>query len=613
MRLESAQIRDTPPVRLFEVGNLGDVVVIAGPNGVGKTRLLQRIVNHLRGAGIDPGVQLVVTSTSAEERSAWGKDTLVVSDPGDLSLLVQTIQASRRRRNWTSSLINFESDRSIQNLQPLQFAWDMPDPTEEAVSWDSTFGLMRDRHQDTLHSMFRMIEVQKQSIASRAIQLKRDGHDSMNLTFQDPMEPFKEVFAMLLSPKTMADPSPRTQQLEYQIDGQTFNFTSLSSGEHEVVNIAFDFLLRRPQDCIVFFDEPELHLHPELSYKLLNTLRRIGARNQFVLSTHSPDIITASLDQSVIFLSAPRDDENGAPENQAIEVSEADETNQALRMLGQSIGVVALGKRLVLVEGTQSSIDKQTYGSIVGARFPDLVLVPSGGKRSIESFETVYEDVLRKTIWGVEFFMVCDRDSGPIPSDTTEAAEQEGRLRILPRYHVENYFLEEAVWADVFRVMEPEDSWLRDPVKIRSLLDEIAREFVSVATALTVSRELRQSIGNVDCMPKDCHNASSGELSDLLVARAATELGRVSMSLDETLVRARTTSVYEDLTESITTGTNKWKNEIPGKPVLSIFAHRAGLQLGRAKSLYIAAADTAAANPFQDVVSIFEDFRSSSY
>lgn len=42
------------------------------------------------------------------------------------------------------------------------------------------------------------------------------------------------------------------------------------------MNVVFDFLLRNPSDCIVLFDEPELHLHPELSYKLLQTLRTAG-------------------------------------------------------------------------------------------------------------------------------------------------------------------------------------------------------------------------------------------------------------------------------------------------------------------------------------------------
>jgi hypothetical protein len=223
---------------------------------------------------------------------------------------------------------------------------------------------MRDRFQDTVHSMFRLVERQKQSIATRAIQLKREGHGTMQLGFSDPMEEFKRVFEMLLGPKKLSDPQARLQRLEYTQDGQTFDFDSLSSGEREVVNIAFDFQLRQPRDCIVFFDEPELHLHPELSYKLLRTLRSIGEGNQFILSTHSPDIISASLDQSVVFVAPPKEGPDGTFENQAILVTESDETNQALRLLGQSIGIVALGKRIVLIEGGESSIDKQTYGSI---------------------------------------------------------------------------------------------------------------------------------------------------------------------------------------------------------------------------------------------------------
>src|SRR5262249_25418709 len=99
-----------------------------------------------------------------------------------------------------------------------------------------------------------------------------------------------------------------------------------------------DFLLRAPEDCVIFFDEPELHLHPELSYKLIQTLQQIGARNQFIFSTHSPEIITASLDKSVIFLSPPQGRAHDEIVNQAILVTEQDETNQALKMIGQSIG-----------------------------------------------------------------------------------------------------------------------------------------------------------------------------------------------------------------------------------------------------------------------------------
>jgi predicted ATPase len=606
VRLASVTVRNALPVRRFEVAELADVVVLAGPNGVGKTRLLEAIIARLRGDG-QPEVQATVQATTDAETSAWGgKAELDLADANDTQLLLQTLQAARRRKNLSSSLVNFESDRTIQPLQPLQFTWDMQDPDEEEVAWHTTFGFMRDRFQDTVHAMFRMIETRKQLIANRYIQLQREGHDSMKLTSSDPMDEFKRVFEMLLAPKQLVDPSARVQQLQYIQDGETFAFNTLSSGEREVVNIAFDFLLRRPKDCIVFFDEPELHLHPELSYKLLRTLRSIGERNQFVLSTHSPDVISSSLDQSVIFIAPASEEADGQPKNQAIPVEESDETNQALRLLGQSIGIVALGKRIVLIEGTDSSLDKQTYGSILGNSHPDLVLVPSGGKHVIESFDTVYDAVLSHTIWGVEFFMLCDRDSSPPASEVSERAAAEGRLRRLSRYHLENYFLNEFVWAEAFADLEPADSWLRDPAQIRAALREIAATFTSYAVSLAVSSRLRQKVGNVALMPKGCNGKSMAETQELLVARATVESQRVVSALEDDVIRREVEESFGQLDSAITDDSDLWQEAIPGKRVLAAFASRAGVSTPRAKSLYLAAAAKSEHKPFAEIIAQFD-------
>lgn len=434
----------------------------------------------------------------------------------------------------------------------------------------------------------------------------------MKLEFDDPMEPFKRVFAQLLGPKELVDPVPSRQELEYRQDGDVRSFNTLSSGEREVVNIAFDFLLREPRDCIVFFDEPELHLHPELSYRLIQTLETIGERNQFVLSTHSPDIISSSLDRSVLFLTAPTVDSDGNRRNQAIPVVESDETNQALHLIGQSIGIVALGKRLVLVEGESASLDKQLYGSIVAGRFPSLVMVPSGGRHVIESFASVYESVLSRTIWGVEFFMLCDRDSSPpATAATTKAAGQQGRLRILSRYHLENYFLEEAVWAKAFDALEAEESWLRSSDEIRRQLLELARQLVSYATALTVASQLRLAIGNVDAMPKACHGKSESQVAALLVAKAATESRRVVKVLDPSAIEVLTKRVFGDLTTSIVNDTENWKSDIPGKPLVNMFAAKAGIQVGRAKNMYINADRTDGFGSFKEVEEIFAAFNAA--
>lgn len=606
MLLKRIVVRNSPPVRLFEATDLSNVVVLAGPNGVGKTRLLRRMIDQLRSGAVTEEFGGRIEATCSDEVKLWGKADLNLSEAADVQLLVKTLQLNRRRRNLHSSLVNIESDRTIQNLQPLVYSFDMPDPEEEDTPWDLSMGFMRDRYQDTVHSMFRMIESQKSSIVGRAIELQRQGHKSMQLKFLDPMQPFKEIFSLLLAPKELVDPSAREQRLFYEIDGQKFEFTSLSSGEREVVNIAFDFLLRNPRDCIVFFDEPELHLHPELSYRLIQTLQHIGENNQFILSTHSPDVITASLDRSVIFLSPPaaNPDEEF---NQAIQVGEADATNQALRLLGQSVGIISLGKRIVLIEGEESSLDKHTYGSIIRNRWPGLVLVPSGGKHVIESFSVVYDRVLSKTLWGVDFFMLCDRDSAPQPTEAA-AAQTTGRLRVLSKYHLENYFLDENVWAEAFAPMEPEDSWLRSPAKIRARLRADARDLVCYATALAATTHVRQLAGNVNIMPKDCHGKNSDEIAMLLENTASAETTRLGETLDVAKVRQFAAEYHERLVASLDADDDTWKDLTPGKPLLSRFAHAAGMQTARAKTAYVNTAERSASNPFSEILQIFQGF-----
>ncbi|MFI7588349.1 AAA family ATPase [Spongisporangium articulatum] len=581
--------------------------MVAGPNGVGKTRLLQHILNTLRGANLNPGSRIVIEATVEAERTAWGKSLLDLTDPVDLNILRATLQANRTRRNWSSSLVNFESNRTIQNLQPLSFSWDMQDPAEEVMSWDLTFNAMKDRFQDTVHAMYRMIEAQRGSIATRAIQLRRQGHEEMRLQFADPMEPFKEVFTTLLGPKSLVDPSPRTQRLEFKVNDSIFDFDALSSGEREVVNIAFDFLLRKPTDCIVFFDEPELHLHPELSYKMLQALQTIGERNQFILTTHSPDIITSSLDHTVIFLAPPKLDAAGAFQNQAIPVSETDETNQALQLLGQSIGIISLGRRIVLIEGLESSLDKQTYGSIIRDRHPELVLVPSGGKSGIKSFETVYKNILEKTMWGVDFFMLVDGDTEPAGTDEKTKAQEQDRLRVLPRYHLENYFLDENVWARIFRDLDQEDSKLADPVEVRELLSSIARDVLSYACALKVSHDLRLAVGNASLMPKNAHNKTVNETVSLILERAQNETARINDVLSDDKIQEHVARIYAQLERSLDSG-EEWKRLIPGKPILGRFASQVGLTLGRAKNLYVREATRSNLGIFDEILDIFDTF-----
>ena len=619
MRIKSINAVNIEPIKSFSVDHLSDVVVLAGRNGVGKSRLIRWLLTFFQSGPSNVNQWLEVEATNAEEMETWKKTTLDTRVLEDAAKLRAYLQKSRRRSGKVSTVLNFESNRTIAQIKPFAFTWDYADPFEELVAWNDGFTDLTNRFTDTVHSIFRKIRSRREAIAAKVEQMiRKQTHAGQGTpskieldpnAFPDPMIPFKEAFAQLLSPKRLVDPDITKQELFFVDEkGKEFPIASLSSGEREVVNVVFDFLLRRPSDCIVFFDEPELHLHPELSYKLLQTLRNVGSRNQFIFCTHSAEIISASLDYSVVFVSPPRPDES----NQAIVVREDDATHRALKLLGQSIGIVSLGKKVVLIEGEHGSLDKQTYGAILKGRFPSLVLVPSGGKGLIRSFDTILERVIEKSIWGVQFFMLCDRDAVPSGTDTN-AFEQaaNGRVKVLRRYHIENYFLDSNIIADIFRPFEPSNSWRCDPVQVDARLLDIARSRLSHTTALIVAAHFREIAGNVSILPKECDNKSLDELIALLKSSVSKEHSRLTGLLAEKEIESFASKIYKGLEVDLSNGA--WRNTMPGRPILNIFCSmkHANFDFGRLKVAYLRVASIAKSNPFEDIDQIFAAFDSN--
>ncbi len=135
MRINSITAQDVMPVRRFAVSNLSDVVVLAGPNGVGKTRLITAMLAAFQNPG-SPTVRFVIDATSNSEKEKWQATSLDTSKPADAQKLAITLQQNRKRSQFESSVINFESDRSIQQIAPFQFSWDFQDPFRRG-RWDT--------------------------------------------------------------------------------------------------------------------------------------------------------------------------------------------------------------------------------------------------------------------------------------------------------------------------------------------------------------------------------------------------------------------------------------------------------------------------------------------
>lgn len=144
---------------------------------------------------------------------------------------------------------------------------------------------------------------------------RQAGDSKVETDIQNWFNRFEEALGTLLEDKTI------TLEYDYknynflihQAGRLPFGFNELSDGYSSVIQIMTGIMLRMEQNWllkgtlseynfegIVLIDELETHLHIELQRKILPFLTKFFPRVQFIISTHSPYILT-SVSNATIF------------------------------------------------------------------------------------------------------------------------------------------------------------------------------------------------------------------------------------------------------------------------------------------------------------------------
>ena len=100
----------------------------------------------------------------------------------------------------------------------------------------------------------------------------------------------------------------KSDNFDIVLDGRSFDFMTLSDGYSSVLNIVIEIMMRMENKSaknyniqgIVFIDEIETHLHIDLQKKILPFLISFFPKIQFIVTTHSPFVLT-SIDNTVVF------------------------------------------------------------------------------------------------------------------------------------------------------------------------------------------------------------------------------------------------------------------------------------------------------------------------
>ena len=107
---------------------------------------------------------------------------------------------------------------------------------------------------------------------------------------------------------TISKLRPRADNtVDFRIDpkggGDSFTFDGLSSGQKEIVSTLFlIWHYTQEHPAVVLIDEPELHLNAQWHRKVMNSLFDLAPHNQYIVATHSLDVMDRVEENRRLFL-----------------------------------------------------------------------------------------------------------------------------------------------------------------------------------------------------------------------------------------------------------------------------------------------------------------------
>ena len=324
--VRSLQVRNFKGIAKLDLAIDESLTVLAGVNGVGKTSAIEALL----GAVTD-----VWSWMAADDKEAWFRPS------GDL------VRYGVREGKITMELV-FENDLETTFTLPFQAKklgegkysknevlsglFEAVFPTPLVVNFDqnrigglrfeSYRSSSRSNRDAALNTTPDALSDFKNWYFEKESDQAREAVERSNLEYADPeVRAVQEVLTSIAGSATVL----RSRKPDGSMDRMLFlrkeggfdvPFEALSGGEQAYFLLAVDLarrlLLEFPGSTLaeapgfVCIDEIELHLHPAWQRKILTSLMALFPRCQFVVSTHSPQVIGSVAARHVRLLSSDR-------------------------------------------------------------------------------------------------------------------------------------------------------------------------------------------------------------------------------------------------------------------------------------------------------------------
>lgn len=425
----------------FDWTGVPEFVVITGPNGTGKSQLLDLIYNSITNK---PGTAQKVSITGQAikpDEVTYLKGEWQLQNTGHVSLFTIQQQMDGYYNNFRQGHYRQYQEGQIKMFYAFEEILKKTGKQHNTITKEEFFEhfpeiLLEQESQlsqkiGEVFYNYRLSEIEllAQKITDKEI-IEKIG--------EKPWAVLKEIIKESKLPFEFNDPSTSgirdgfQLKLTHQILKEEINFNDLSSGEKVLISLVF--YLYNSQEKKVFpklllLDEPDAHLHPSMSQQFLNVIKNVlvdkfGVR--VIMTTHSPSTVILAPTNSIFEMSrvAPR-------------IKKSPSKNHSVSLLTAGLVYVGEGTKYFLVEDTDDVsfysfvYNQLTTDNQIDANIP-LVFIPastkdkSGGKDVVQNWVNKLRDSgLVNIVQGL-----IDADSGNTVS---------GGVYKIDRYSIENY------------------------------------------------------------------------------------------------------------------------------------------------------------------------------
>jgi predicted ATPase len=298
MKIKSLEIENFRGIKHLKLdltdsnGKPLDMAVIAGPNGCGKTSILEAIVILM---GYEELLPKRVERNNNEVSFGANLSTIkgVVDSDGDWNISRPIFPGKDPKKT-----------QKVQGLVEYVPSWRAPKLVGSVSVSVNGGGTKDDKYmENNLANLKQMIvdltasQAFETSAAAPQIQGERQQIiDKLNSTWKMFFPNRDEYFI----PDAAQHAIGRRFDLFLKGRGPSLiPVDSLSSGEIEIISLIGRIARKATEDYILLIDEPELHLHPAWHRVILKALREVVSGAQIIVATHSPQIIGSTETENV--------------------------------------------------------------------------------------------------------------------------------------------------------------------------------------------------------------------------------------------------------------------------------------------------------------------------